>query len=138
MAELSIREILVGILSFYPQSDLPADSIAIYKAFEKFSKLHPNLFSNISFNKDTGYESFSQTIEDEINDLMFNNFLGLSGKKLENLTISPNLKTEFNKDKFTKKEVSILKTLGKNLPKMMKKNESQRYHRLKKMNVSDF
>jgi len=132
MAQHSIQDILVGILSFCPNTEIPADSMAMYKAFEKFSKIHPKLFSPLLNNTD---KLFLERIEDEIDDLIFSGFIGLSGERLENLIISSDTKDGFDSNNFTKREVELLEEMGKRLPRMMHNNESQRYHKFKEMEI---
>jgi len=130
MIKDSIKKLLVGILNFCPQLNIPADSKAIHKSLKKYNDIYPELFSDVVFTE-RNFEPFSQKIEDEIDNLMLDGLIGLSGVNFETLIISESIKNEFNPNEFTNEQIQMLKEIGKYLFSEMKNNESKRYQKLK-------
>ena len=131
MIRNSVRKLLVGILNFCPQLNIPADSRAVHKSLKKYNDIYPELFSDIIFFTERDFEPFSQEIEDEIDNLMLEGFIGLSGVNFETLIISTNIKNEFDPNEFTNEQIELLKEVGEDLFSEMKNNESKRYQNLK-------
>jgi len=135
MRKNEVKKLLVGILNFCPQLNIPADSRAAHKSLKKYNDIYPELFSDIISFTDRDFEPFSQEVEDEIDNLMLDGLIGLSGVNFETLIISTNIKNEFKLNKFTKDQIKILKVIGENLFKEVCVNESNRYKKLKKRAV---
>ena len=109
MIKDSIKKLLVGILNFCPQLNIPADSKAIHKSLKKYNDIYPELFSDIIVFAERDLEPFSQEIEDEIDNLMLDGLIGLSGVNFETIIISTNIKNEFDPSEFTNEQIKSLK-----------------------------
>jgi len=127
-----VRKLLVGILNFCPQLNIPADSKAVHKSLKKYNDIYPELFSDVILFTERDFEPFSQEIEDEIDNLMLDGLIGLSGVNFETLIISESIKNEFDPSEFTNEQIEALKEIGKHLFSEMGNNESKRYQNLKK------
>jgi hypothetical protein len=132
MARITTRDILVGVLSFHSNKELPADASALQKAFFKFSELYPQVMSHIQFQISEKSNPFSQEIENTFNELMFSNIIALSGDMFENIFISSKIEHLFERDKFTEEELNSIERMGFILPRSMRRNESIRHRKLVK------
>jgi hypothetical protein len=121
--------ILMGIFRYSSQRSIPADSRAIHSSLFRFSRLFPELLQGTLFD----HHGFNIQLDEHLDNLMINNMLGFFGKKLEMFNIEDKLIKHFDEVsiyKFSEEQIEILKKMGKKLPKMLNKNESNRYKRL--------
>ena len=130
MGEPDSLNVVMGVFRYCEQTEIPADNQAIQKAFFKLSQWYPDAFSEFDFNED----GVSQYLENAVESLMLAGLIGMSGEKLETLIINPYLINHFDglvSKLFSNCEcIEIMKIIGKDLPKLLKKNESVRYRKL--------
>jgi hypothetical protein len=120
---------VMGVFRYCTNEKIPADSLAIHKAFYKLSQLHPEFFKRCKFDHD----GISEEIDSHISGLILNDMLGILGPHLETIKISPTLTETFDADhasKFNTKQINDLKKMGLVLPDLLRKHESTRYKRL--------
>jgi len=129
MGELASYYVLMGILRWCPDDNIPADTQAIQKALFKLSNWNPEILDESLFDQ----EGFSQKLEDELESIMMNESIGILGDKLETLQITDEFKQKYDlsiSGIFSKLESTRIMKMGADLPKLLKKNESVRYKRL--------
>jgi hypothetical protein len=121
--------VLMGILRYSSNKKIPADSRAIQRTLFKLSRIFPDVMKETFFDR----EGFETQFDADLDRIMMDGMLALSGSKLESIIIDDKIKAYFDNELsccFSKEKLETIQKMGDKFPQMLRRNTSERYKSL--------